>query len=419
MLQIIERVRGTATVFMSTHILNDVERVCDRVAILNYGRLVAESPIEELLERYAQPVFELEADAHQSRGTDRLADALRRQPWTREVRLEGETLRVFVHDPKAAAAEILPIALGTGVSLARFERARPSLEDVFMLLVAKQDRVPSSASLRPAPNLRRLIERTPLMPGFRILLAKELREQLRTYRLPVVAVVFLTFGILSPVTARYMPEIAKAFGGTEAAAIVAALGTPTASDAVERLLGYFVQFGLLISILLAMGSVATEKERGTAALMLSKPVSRGAFLAAKLAAIAINLAVAVAVGASVGYLYIGMLFGTWLPGAGFAAMAALLWLTLVAFAAFTFLGSTLTRSALAAAGIGFVAFAISATLGNLPVVGAYMPGSLAAPAQALALGADPGFVAGPIAATVATVMGLAMASQLAFRTQEL
>jgi hypothetical protein len=50
-------------------------------------------------------------------------------------------------------------------------------------------------------------------------------------------------------------------------------------------------------------------------------------------------------------------------------------LTLVAFAAFTFLGSTLTRSALAAAGIGFVAFAISATLGNLPIVGAYMPGS--------------------------------------------
>ncbi len=146
-LQIIERVRGTATVFMSTHILNDVERVCDRVAILNYGRLVAESPIEELLERYAQPVFELEADAHQSRGTDRLADALRRQPWTREVRLEGETLRVFVHDPKAAAAEILPIALGTGVSLARFERARPSLEDVFLLLVARPDRAPSGASL--------------------------------------------------------------------------------------------------------------------------------------------------------------------------------------------------------------------------------------------------------------------------------
>ncbi len=257
------------------------------------------------------------------------------------------------------------------------------------------------------------------MPGFRILLMKELREQLRTYRLPVVAVVFLTFGILSPVTARYMPEIAKAFGGAEAAAIVAMLGTPTPADAVERLLGYLVQFGLLVSILLAMGSVAAEKERGTAGLTLSKPVSRGAFLAAKLSAIGVTLGVAVVAGASAGYLYIGMLFGTWLPAGGFAAMAALLWLTLVTFAGFTFLGSTLTRSALAAAGIGLVAFAATATLGNLPVVGPYMPGSLATPAQAIAIGADPGFVAGPVAAAVATVLGLTAASWLAFRGQEL
>ena len=151
-LQIIERVRGTATVLMSTHILNDIERVCDRVAILNYGRLVAESPIEELLERYAQPVFELEPDATQSRATGRLADALRAQPWVRDVRLDGGTLRVFVHDPNTAGAEILPIAFGTGVSLVRFERARPSLEDVFMLLVAKQDRVSSSASFARRPT---------------------------------------------------------------------------------------------------------------------------------------------------------------------------------------------------------------------------------------------------------------------------
>ena len=47
-----------------------MERACDRVAILNYGRLVAESPIEELLERYAQPIFELEPDANQSRATE-------------------------------------------------------------------------------------------------------------------------------------------------------------------------------------------------------------------------------------------------------------------------------------------------------------------------------------------------------------
>ena len=59
LLEVIGRLRGTTTVFMSSHILNDVERVCDRVAILDRGRLLADAPIEELLARYAAPVYRL------------------------------------------------------------------------------------------------------------------------------------------------------------------------------------------------------------------------------------------------------------------------------------------------------------------------------------------------------------------------
>ena len=47
---------------MSTHILADVERVCDQVAILNKGRLVVASSVTDLQERYAQPVFLLEPE---------------------------------------------------------------------------------------------------------------------------------------------------------------------------------------------------------------------------------------------------------------------------------------------------------------------------------------------------------------------
>ena len=80
-LEIISRLRGTATVFMSTHILNDVERVCDRVAILNVGHLVVEGPIDELLDRYAQPIYELEPEPQQPGAIDRLAAAMRGQAW--------------------------------------------------------------------------------------------------------------------------------------------------------------------------------------------------------------------------------------------------------------------------------------------------------------------------------------------------
>jgi ABC-2 type transport system ATP-binding protein len=136
-LEIVSRLRGTATVFMSTHILNDVERVCDRVAILNVGHLVVEGPIDELLDRYAQPVYELEPEAQQPGSIERLADAMRGQPWAREVLATPDTVRVFVNDPKVAGPEILPLVVSSGVSLVRYERARPSLEDVFLHLVAE------------------------------------------------------------------------------------------------------------------------------------------------------------------------------------------------------------------------------------------------------------------------------------------
>jgi ABC-2 type transport system ATP-binding protein len=136
-LEIISRLRGTATVFMSTHILNDVERVCDRVAILNFGHLVVEGPIEELLDRYAQPIYELEPEPQQAGSIERLAGAIRGQAWVREVRMTPDTVRVFVNDPRVAGPALLPLVVASGVNLVRYERARPSLEDVFLRLVSE------------------------------------------------------------------------------------------------------------------------------------------------------------------------------------------------------------------------------------------------------------------------------------------
>jgi ABC-2 type transport system ATP-binding protein len=134
-LAIIERLRGTATVFLSTHILSDVERVCDRVAILNVGHLVVEGPIDELLDRYAQPVYELEPEPQQPGALDQLSSAVRGQVWVTDVQVAADRLRVFVGDPPQASVALLPLVAATGVRLARIERARPSLEDVFMRLV--------------------------------------------------------------------------------------------------------------------------------------------------------------------------------------------------------------------------------------------------------------------------------------------
>ncbi len=252
------------------------------------------------------------------------------------------------------------------------------------------------------------------MSGFRALLGKELLEQWRTTRLPVVTAVFVITGLTSPLLARFTPEIIEAVGGGQ---FRIELPTPTAADAVDQFAKNLGQFGILVAVLLAMGAVATEKERGTAGLILTKPAGRGAFLVAKIVAIAVTLGVATALAGAGAWFYTLVLFEP-LPVGGFAASVALQWLSLVAFAAITFLGSTLTRSAVAAAGLGVAAFIVIGLLGIVPGIARLLPTGLGAPARALALGGGAVDLV-PFVATVALVAGLVMASWLAFRRQEL
>jgi ABC-2 type transport system permease protein len=251
--------------------------------------------------------------------------------------------------------------------------------------------------------------------GLAPLLRKELLEQWRTMRLPIVAAVFLLVGLASPLLARFTPEILKAVGGDQFSIV---LPTPTAADAWAQLAKNLGQFGALVAVLLAMGSVATEKERGTAALILTKPAARDAFLLAKMVAIATTLGISPAIAGAGAWLYTFILFEP-LPVAGFVAAMLLQWLALVAYAAVTFLGSTLTRSALAAAGLGVAAFIVLGILGIIPAIGPYLPTGLGDPARALALGLPGVDALGPAVASIVLVAALFAAAALAFRRQEL
>ncbi len=129
-LELIEGLRGQATILLSTHILADVERVCDTVGIINNGRMVLESERQALMDRYAQPVFEIEVE----NGFGSWLEGLSKMAVVEQVQVDGRTARVSVKNIHQAQGELLASLAGNGLLIRRFEITTPSLEEIFLKL---------------------------------------------------------------------------------------------------------------------------------------------------------------------------------------------------------------------------------------------------------------------------------------------
>ena len=222
------------------------------------------------------------------------------------------------------------------------------------------------------------------MNGFVSLIRKDLLEQWRTFRLPAIGLVFLIFGLMSPLLAKYTGELVERFAGD----IEVSFPTPTFKDAYDQIIKNLGQIGPIAAVFLGMGAIATEKQKGTAALILTKPVSRGAFIASKFLALLATVSTSVILACAAGYAYTAILFEA-PPFGGYFAFTLLILLSITVYASMTFLASTLFKAPLAAAGVGLAAFAITAGVASLPGIGKYMPIALYAPARELALGGAP------------------------------
>ena len=134
-LELIASLRGKVTVFFSTHILSDVERVCDAVAILNKGELLLESGREELLDRYPINTAELELDNH-SQANGKWKETLEKQPWVNSVQTEQNIVRITVTDLASGKQALLPLIAGFGLLVNRIQWVHPSLEEIFLEISA-------------------------------------------------------------------------------------------------------------------------------------------------------------------------------------------------------------------------------------------------------------------------------------------
>ena len=135
-LQIMKRLQQHSTIFYSTHILDDVQKVSDQVAILNHGELVAQGPIEQVMAGSEGTVYTLA-----TRGdVAPIQQVLSQQSWVSTVSTKVMNDQIYweigVTDAAVAEANLLRLVLAeSNVSISHFGRKSYELEAIFMRLV--------------------------------------------------------------------------------------------------------------------------------------------------------------------------------------------------------------------------------------------------------------------------------------------
>lgn len=121
------RENGTS-VFLTTHYLEEADALCDRLAIIDHGKIVAEGTPDELKRQVSGDAVLLGLAGDRGRALD----LLRSQDFVREASMEDNLLRLYVDRGDTALPAILRLLDGAGIELQTISLSRPSLDDVFL-----------------------------------------------------------------------------------------------------------------------------------------------------------------------------------------------------------------------------------------------------------------------------------------------
>lgn len=254
------------------------------------------------------------------------------------------------------------------------------------------------------------------MNGYGIFARKEVREIVRTWRIWVLPAIILFFAIGGPPLARFTPEIVGALAGSQLGHIT--IPTPTYLDAYAQWIKNLSQIALFALIIIYGGIVSSETRSGTAVLVLTKPVSRSAFVIVKAIVHSVFLVLLVALGTLVTWGLTAAVFGK-APG-GPLWSSSFVWLVYgLLFIAAMVLFSVLIPSAAGAAGAGLGVFVLLSIAAIWKPLGDYSPAGLPGQAASLAAGTTTPSSLWPVLTSLVLSVVLIVAAALVFRRKEL
>jgi ABC-2 type transport system permease protein len=201
-------------------------------------------------------------------------------------------------------------------------------------------------------------------------LKKEMLEIARTPKVLILPAVFLIFGFMSPLTARYINEILRSVGGIDIR-----LPEPTYYDAYMQFFKNLYSTAIIVVILVFIGTVVDEKAKGSAALVLTKCLSRQWFIVSKFISGAVFFTGAYSLSTAACMYYTFILFSEFFNSGLWTALL-MFWVFGIYIIAITIFASTVGKSYVTAAVSGFAGFALTSAASAVPKLGEYTPGAL-------------------------------------------
>ncbi|MDX9940528.1 MAG: ABC transporter permease subunit [Sphaerochaetaceae bacterium] len=201
-----------------------------------------------------------------------------------------------------------------------------------------------------------------------ILLSKEVTESFRTHRFLIWTIICGFFGILSPLSAYYMPDILALIGSTQN--VVLTMSAVTYRDAVDQYVKNFTQLGSILMIFLAMGSVAGEKADGSLQFLVVRPITCRSVLCSKILAMVFMVSSGIGVAVILSSLYARYLFPGF-PLISFVQSNLLLVLYLVVIGVMTISVSAMVEKPVVAGLCSMGLWLLSSMFGSLGGFGEY------------------------------------------------
>ncbi|BES82166.1 ATP-binding cassette domain-containing protein [Pyrodictium abyssi] len=127
--------RRGVTVFLTTHYMDEAEKLCDRIAVIDHGRIIAEGSPEELKSLVGGDTVYITLEAAEA--AEKLAGLLREKGLGESISVSGPTVVLMARDAPRLVPQILDAARAAGLEVLEVRYTRPSLNDVFVKLTGR------------------------------------------------------------------------------------------------------------------------------------------------------------------------------------------------------------------------------------------------------------------------------------------